>query len=433
MIYHVLLAGLADQDLGKEYMCRHPRSFADTILFLETRETDQKDYGTLNSGKSKPGSSQGIGGISSEQCCFCNQTGHGKRPKRNIRQEQCGAWNKPCNGCNALGHFKVCCAKNKKSGDTGRGRGRVRGSGRGRGAPKKDAPGNPGPEETTTGAVETNEELVTGALQVAGHYMTSCAIDITEEVTDEMEQCSLKHISGSKSEITVPHMMYDLSKGKFIKKIALPHPDIQVSIELLDEGYTQLGYHTPRSSNSGTCQSQAVTDTGAISCCSGLQLMKDLGLTEKDLFPVTATLKGAGNVHMNIAGGMFVNIKLIHNGIVKCLSKQMCYVVRGCQQIYLSHQYLIDFGLVAVDYPNIENLMIFNIKHGEPENAAADEAVEDEYPEQFAEESDPVVCNLDGHGECNCPVRENIPDPPTSLSFPAIPENIEKLKNWIVQ
>ena len=45
-------------------------------------------------------------------CRFCGRTGHGENPSLSVREKKCPAWNKECNHCHGMGHFKSRCHKN---------------------------------------------------------------------------------------------------------------------------------------------------------------------------------------------------------------------------------------------------------------------------------------------------------------------------------
>ena len=139
----------------------------------------------------------------------------------------------------------------------------------------------------------------------------------------------------------------------------------------------------------------AMPDTGAMMCLIGMSMLHALGLRESDLIEVDLRVNAANNRKIPLLGGIFLEVE--YGGRV---SKQLMYVTDEVHCVFLSKRACRDLGIIGEEFPR---------------QVAKCTAVDDE----------------DDTGErCSCPKRE-LPPPPPRLPFPAIPENVEKLENFI--
>lgn len=376
-----------------------------------------------------------------KNCNFCNKKGHGQFPKKEIREKQCGAWGITYYTCEEKNHMSYCCKKrpDKKAGKKSSGK---------KGDPKKDAKSDADQQQ---GGIDQKEPTdddgnnTTSGITVLD-YVTICPIiTFNNEEDDNMTPvddmfnrisvCTLKTVEGQAPDKMIPHMMRSTKLGKFIEQRARPHPKTNVSFRLYGPAYKQIGYVAPFSAKGEEgCSIDAVTDTGAMSVCAGPNLMYGLGLRECDLFPVTARLTGAGSTKLDVIGGLFAELTAWDPTDGQMYqSFQICYIIKGCTDIYISHSCLIDFCIVDPNYPVIgrAHKIAITIDHLVNNNPTF---VEEKVPieKMYGEEEVSGECQTNADGKCSCQARQDTPDPPKKLPFLATKENKEKLKLWII-
>ena len=124
-----------------------------------------------------------------------------------------------------------------------------------------------------------------------------------------------------------------------------------------------------------------------------LQLAYKLGFKKKTLIPAAATMNGAGKNDLGVVGAIVIEFK-INNGSKS--TKQLCYVCREIDRVYLSLQGLQQLGLVDESFP--EQNLVAGIEM--PSSTNAENVKEDN-------------CS------CGCPVRPS--SPPEKLT--SVPEH----------
>ena len=89
------------------------------------------------------------------------------------------------------------------------------------------------------------------------------------------------------------------------------------------------------------------------------------------------------------------------------LTRQMVHISRNCKGLYLSQTALKDLEILDKGFPNHKGLHL----------AAAIRSPNDDAAKSSV---------------CKCPPRTKTPDRPDSIPMEASPENVTKLKNWLV-
>ena len=147
----------------------------------------------------------------------------------------------------------------------------------------------------------------------------------------------------------------------------------------------------------------AMADTGCQSCLVGLKIVKKLGLSTKDLIPVSLKMHAADNHDIRILGAI-KNSK----GEEKS-TRQMVYVTSNTDKLFLSREACMDLGIISHKFPTI------------------DEA-EETNPDNFIG----VTTISPPSKECQCPKRKQPPPIPTSLPYPATETNRDKLQQYLL-
>ena len=91
--------------------------------------------------------------------------------------------------------------------------------------------------------------------------------------------------------VVLDHHLYDDICDIWQKRPAMNHPCLPLSISTHAEDYQSLGFNPPHTTKERTVMGMA--DTGCQSCLCGLQVVQDLGISERDLLPVTMSMRAA--------------------------------------------------------------------------------------------------------------------------------------------
>ena len=136
-----------------------------------------------------------------------------------------------------------------------------------------------------------------------------------------------------------------------------------------------------------------------------------MGLSKRDMIPVTMRMKAANNGDIAILGAILVRVRGFDRTGAAVETKQMCYITDGADRIFLNRDALTDLQVVSADFPTI----------GESTRSEQSATMSASQPEH------PTVA-------CSCPTREPPPPPPTSLppGLPATEDNVAKLKSWLL-
>ena len=120
----------------------------------------------------------------------------------------------------------------------------------------------------------------------------------------------------------------------------------------------------------------------------------------------SVTLRTADGRKLTVIGALPVEVSVPGTGK---LSKQILHIVKELTGLFLSKLCLSDLGSISPNFPYPDGIPMNSISASGTDQACG-----------------AVLA------ECGCPRRERAPDPP-ALPFPAVPENIEKLKNFIIK
>ena len=104
----------------------------------------------------------------------------------------------------------------------------------------------------------------------------------------------------SKQSVTLDHHLYNQLTDTWVKQASKLQPFINAATTLSLTDIAALGFSTSLSPRSTTLSVMA--DTGCKSCLAGINTINHLGITAKDLIPVTMQMHAANNVGINILG-----------------------------------------------------------------------------------------------------------------------------------
>ena len=397
MIRHKIVTGLADADILQDVLSADLKGLEQTVVFVEGKESGKKGQQSLASpaGINKVSSTPPT--TSQERCRFCRRSGHGANPGEAIRMSSCPAWNASCHKCDKKGHFKAACKSKAKS-------------------------------TNTVGVLGKEEEGEVNSISP----VKFCSMGI----------CHIQTKGRNKGRVEVPHWLYNQVRG-WIKAPPSKHPVVDVNVRLCGDGYGAAGVSMPGGTKVSDNEQMVniiqapfsgLADTGAQTTCSGMSLVRALGLGERDLIPVSMKLNTAVEAEMLILGALFIEVVGKAEDGDLFVSKQLCYIARGLKTLYLSRGACKDLGLIAENFPKIgsnRKATVGTVRTGENRVSVGKVMNMGDELEEFADilgERSP--CKPDQSGLCQCPRRGETPAPPQP-AYPLTVENRSKLEEQI--
>ena len=188
-----------------------------------------------------------------------------------------------------------------------------------------------------------------------------------------------------------------------------------------------------------TAEVSGVADTGAQSNLWGLQDFKNKGFNVKDLAPVTQRISAANNHPLYIVGAFEAHFEGKSPTGTPISCESIVYVSNSVSNFYLSYDTMKSLGIIGVAFPTIGvNLCksLSEIRNGlipsdkvtlrdKPFHLNSVEHATGSGKTWVGPHSDATKC-------CKCPPRENVPERPKTLPFDPVPENIPKMKEWLL-
>jgi hypothetical protein len=126
MVSHQLVRGLADTEIQEQVLSHAATNteldLASITKFIEAKETGKRstaqiaaavglnklsDHKLRDRAHTLPRAGADL--APEGKCGWCNTTGHGRRPSREIRETKCRAFKATCRKCDKPGHFEACC------------------------------------------------------------------------------------------------------------------------------------------------------------------------------------------------------------------------------------------------------------------------------------------------------------------------------------
>ena len=221
-----------------------------------------------------------------------------------------------------------------------------------------------------------------------------------EELSTEVNAYAAQRSSeGSKiNKIVLDHHIFDSKQGWRQAK-SMSHPTLRLQLTTDASDYQRLGMPHPQTMPSFVT---VVTDTGAQSCLWSLKDFYRCGFQDSDLLPVTRTMLAANREEIDIRGAIFVRLSGHDASGKEHCAPVMAYVSPDTNRFYLSREALIKLGVIHKNFPQVGAAM----------------------------ETSPVE---DSEEKCQCQPRSLPPGRPDKLPFEPVPENIPKMKQWLLK
>ena len=377
MLRDVLCRGLEDSEIQMDLLGdkNQDMTLEEVLKFVEAKEAGKRSASRLllphavdaAAGSSyrhqKKAAARGTPPKDQEPCTYCGSKGHGRSAPTRVRRKECPAFGVVCNHCNRNNHFEKMC--------------------RSRDNPKRTKDGKEGEHENAV-------------------FDTLCGIT----------SCN------SRGCITLDHHIFDQSTSKWRKTQSKSQPFLTLSASVQRADYEHFGFRL--CSPPTQVFISAMADTGCQSCLAGFKVVKKLGLSTKDLIPVSLKMHAADNHDIQILGATILRLSGKDRLGKERSTRQVVYVTNGTDKLFLSREACMDLGIISHQFPLVGEASMGEAKGCQPSPpqpiaAAATEAPND-HPAR----------------ECNCPRRTKPPPIPSTLPYPATEENREKLKQHLL-
>ena len=228
--------------------------------------------------------------------------------------------------------------------------------------------------------------------------LASKMINFTQNVLTLMVGCTISTTKPRRNVELFPHHVYDKESGRWLEKEPREKPYVKLRIEFDRQSASDLKMNVPHQQTrpftwSGMC------DTGASVVMAGRDFMRGLGINESQATQCRMSLTNADESPIALIGAVPV---LITDTIANTFTRQILYISGNANGLLLSQEACIDLGYINTEFPRRKPEQVCSTKSGKKEDC-----------------------------DCVCPTRSSPPDPPDSLPFSPVKENVPKLEQWI--
>lgn len=200
-----------------------------------------------------------------------------------------------------------------------------------------------------------------------------------------------------------------MSKNELSKAKVSNHPRVAFKLSMIG----------PKDRASKTVTVMGVADTGAQSNLWGLREFINCGFTTEDLTPVETKIRAANKNAINVIGA-FKAILKGKSPTGETISSVSCvYVSDSVDNFYISYDTMVDLLMIDENFPTI--------------GGCASNEVFTNAPNTRSLNSGCPNPSINATISCKCPQREAVPLQPSSLPFAPIPENNDKMKEWLLE
>ena len=392
----VLSRGLADHEIQLDLLgdANQDMTLEEVFQFVESKEAGKRSALRLHESQGAQAASSSYKQSkrpptkerqqnSPELCNYCGQQGHGVKAPPRIRRDQCQAYNHTCKHCGRLHHFEQLC----RSKDNHKPKQQRRSQPSYRPGSPRDHPAS----DECEGAVF--DTLCTMTASGSYHHQRA---------------------------ITLDHHLYNHLHDSWVRQASKPQPFIPVMAMLCPEDYTALGLKVTPSARS--TKLNVMADTGCQSCLAGIKAINRLGLSHKDLIPVSMKMHTASNAGINIIGAVILRFSGKAKSGQEFTTRQLVYITDSSDKVFLSREACADLHMISPDFPTVGDTLQDQVN---PPHSQADATHATDTPGIGPSSSVTLA-------PCGCPKRQQPPPLPTSLPFPATEENRERLQQWLI-
>ena len=170
---------------------------------------------------------------------------------------------------------------------------------------------------------------------------------------------------------------------------------------------------------------EAIADTGAMTNVWGLEDFQKAGFSTKLLEPTSAVIRAANGQKLDICGQFRAIITGQSPDYKNIVTKTVIHVSKNVKGFFLSKDTMVDLCIISKDFPVIG--LCYNEKKLENYEVFCNSLSHESKREILSGCTHPLEKNI-----CKCPQRTSVPPKPKTLPFAPIPENIPKMKEWLL-
>ncbi|KAK3754450.1 hypothetical protein QZH41_009233, partial [Actinostola sp. cb2023] len=290
----VLTRGLSDSEIQLDLLGdkNQDMTLEEVLQFVEAKESGKRSAGRLLQ-------TQGAEAARSQY-----RSTKQMELKNRLEKSECPAYGKTCDHCGRANHFAAICQA-------------------------KSQPGKRPSNFTSPSNLVTE-----GAI-----FDTLCTV--TNSSQDQ-----------SVGAITLDHHLYNHLNDCWVRKTSQPQPFLTLTASIYPDDYTALGFK-PISQQPQSIQLSAMADTGCQSCLTSMTVVRRLGLSKKDLIPVSTRMHAANNNGIEILGAIILRFsgKSKSNQIRE--TRQIVYVTDDADKLFLSRETCTALGLIPGNFPTM--------------------------------------------------------------------------------
>ena len=406
----VLARGIADNEIQPDLLgdAKQDMTLEEMLKFVESKESGKRSASRLHDYSKGPQTAAASSynrlrrqahkdcpaPLDGEHklCSYCGKKGHGLKSPTSIRRSECPAFNHTCKHCNCLHHFETICRSKNKA---------------------KPAPPGRSANPPRTPAPSANENAVFIFDQPSNGVVFDSLWSLSSSTANNNGQCS----------VSLDHHTYNQLTDTWVRQASKPQPFIKVTATISTSGYTAFGLTITKPTTPVTFS--AITDTGCQSCLAGISAIHRLGMTRKDLIPVTLQMHAANNAKIAILGAAILQFSGQSNSGKTLVSRQLVYITDSTDKVFLSREACTDLGLISRQFPSISEALL------PPGNKAISHSSLAQQPPVITKQEAPQH-DSGLTAPCDCPKRQLPPPKPKSIPFPPTDENREKLQQWLL-
>ena len=377
MVLYTFLAGLENSDVQADLLAKPQITLADAEAYARDKEMAKRSQEAMASAaaeelnrlsaykqeKKKPAETQRAAPAATapvalaspaSKCGYCGESAHTAS-----RKKECKAYNTTC-ACGLKGHLTTMC--------------------RNKGKPRERRP--------ELNAVQSQAADDTGTL-----------FEIVER--------GKGYVSG---------IVFNRSARRWTEKTCTSaERKLGVTITLDQES---LSIFSPGSTvkTSAVARTESTADTGASVVCAGPSLLQQMSIPRSALLPTKMRLYAANRQSLTVLGCFPGDIAI--PDIPGKTTKEMIYVVKELQSVFLSRHALVGLGCIPESFPRpAESEDVAAAEETKPGSAAAAE-----------------ICGVaeGGRAPCGCLLRSETPAPPVT-DIPMTEENIPRLRQLLTE
>ena len=161
--------------------------------------------------------------------------------------------------------------------------------------------------------------------------------------------------TGTIRTVPLPHMVHDRLRN-WVPANPSASPTCRLEYTLSRQSYSYLDLSMPMKKNKPVRKivRDGVTDTGAQMNIVPVEVIKSMGISIPDLFPVRSKIGGPSAEPIAILGGVILQLKGMHGETGNThTSHHLFYVASSCKNIYLSLDTCMAIGVVPPDFPKV--------------------------------------------------------------------------------